>query len=231
MRKFVILALATLSVASQAETIPGTNLDVSLEEAAIVGAGRTVKLLRVPVTDELSKQVRYYNITFNLTAENGELEFDRIENVELESKFISPSSFSAGIYQDSRGNTFELVGPSIGVNGLETYSLVQFGDYTQISSLSASWTTAPAAQSDLAQTAYYNNYAALFNTYNFGSISYSELSSYNTWDPKTRHVAVNSTSATGLQLAILTTGKIDENVSMVKIASSRSEYESIQGSE
>lgn len=62
------LALAgTVSMGAQAEAIPGTNLSVDFQSAHIVGAGRNIDVLRVPVTDLTTNQTTHFDASFRFT--------------------------------------------------------------------------------------------------------------------------------------------------------------------
>lgn len=128
MKNILLIAAALLtttlvSTSALANTVEGTNLSVHMESAHFSGAGDTVAISRLPITNEDTGKVGYYDITakFSVNA-NGELVFDKISSMSAVS-FANANMLLGGDYVDEHGCDWVVSQPAKDKNGSLIWSL------------------------------------------------------------------------------------------------------------
>jgi hypothetical protein len=106
-----------------AEVIPGTQREIELESAHLVGSGRMLNLFRVPITDINTGATIYYDmiVQFAVTP-TGAFVFNTVSLQEV----ARPTGLNAlipGKYLDQRGYEYSLEGPSLVLNNRSTFTL------------------------------------------------------------------------------------------------------------
>jgi hypothetical protein len=125
MRIKTLLATALLSASTMAANVDGTNLSVHMESAHFSGAGNTVAISRLPITNQDTGKVSYYDITarFSVNA-SGELVFDRVASMSAVS-FANAKMLIAGDYKSTGGCDWNVSQPAKDGNGNLIWSLEQ----------------------------------------------------------------------------------------------------------
>lgn len=125
MRINTLLATALLSASTMAANVDGTNLSVHMESAHFSGAGNTVAISRLPITNQDTGKVSYYDITarFSVNA-SGELVFDRVASMSAVS-FANAKMLIAGDYKSTEGCDWNVSQPAKDGNGNLIWSLEQ----------------------------------------------------------------------------------------------------------
>lgn len=118
------LALAgTISMDVQAETVPGTNLSVNFQSAHIVGAGRNINVLRVPVTDLTTGQTTHFDASFRFTFRPNEGFLFETMTAALSAP-VSTNNIRSGLYQETLGSRcYRVDGPSLISDGRSFFSI------------------------------------------------------------------------------------------------------------
>ncbi|MGB7306271.1 MAG: hypothetical protein WBD13_18495 [Burkholderiaceae bacterium] len=176
--KNLIIAIGAFAIASAsvAEILPGTDLEVFTESAAIAGTGRTVALRRLPVRNAVTGELNWYDVTFQLSADaNGQLRFDAISQIEVSPPVLSTSSFRSGFWQEATGSVYKVSGPAVGTNGYEVYTLRKHtGDHED---LAINWSTEPMS-SQFQGNRDYTDSSSLYDAkdaeYAFGTANFLE---------------------------------------------------------
>ena len=125
-----IMYYATASIVSaivlssaNAEVVTGTNLSVNLESAHIIGSGRNINALRVPVINVDNGITTFFDVSFKLTLDSsGALIFDRFSSASI-SPPLNSLNFIPGKYLDGIGKEFILEEPSLLSGGRVLYTL------------------------------------------------------------------------------------------------------------
>jgi len=114
---FAVLALSLISMlttAASAEVIPGTNLSIDFHSGHVVGAGRNINMIRIPVTDINTGQTALYDATFKFTfLPNQGFVFEEISSVALSQPVQTITSIRTGLYATQSGICYLLEGPTI----------------------------------------------------------------------------------------------------------------------
>jgi hypothetical protein len=176
----MVIATASLGMSiATAEVIPGTQKEIELESAHLVGSGRILNLFRVPITNINTGATTYYDmaVRFAITP-TGAFVFNTVSLQEV----ARPSGLNAlipGKYVDQSGNEYSLEGPSLVLNNRSTYTLRRLRY-----AFSAQIITGPAAgHPDISQR---EIVPFLPNTYIYGKILDSSTARYSAigldWD-------------------------------------------------
>jgi len=108
---------------ANAEVVTGTNLSVNLESAHLVGSGRNINALRVPVVNVDNGSTTFFDVSFKLTVDSrGELVFDRFSSASI-SPPLNTLNFIPGKYSGGTGRDFVLAEPSLLPGGRVLYTL------------------------------------------------------------------------------------------------------------
>jgi hypothetical protein len=106
-----------------AEVIPGTQSEIELESAHLVGSGRLINLFRVPITNINTGATNYYDMTLQFAVTPaGAFMFN---TVSLQ-RIARPSGLNAlipGRYVDQSNYEYSLEGPSLVLNNRSTFTL------------------------------------------------------------------------------------------------------------
>jgi len=129
MNQKYVLSVLTLALAStvsldvQAETVPGTNLSVNFQSAHIVGAGRNINVLRVPVTDLTTGQTTHFDASFRFTFRPNEGFLFETMSAALSAP-VSTNNIRSGLYQETLGSRcYRVDGPSLISDGRSFFSI------------------------------------------------------------------------------------------------------------
>ncbi|RTR33206.1 hypothetical protein [Shewanella atlantica] len=127
MRIKTLLATALFSTFAMAANVDGTNLSVHMESAHFSGAGNTVAISRLPITNQDTGKVSYYDITarFSVNA-SGELVFDKVASMSAVS-FANAQMLIAGDYIQEGGCEWSVSQPSKDGNGYLIWALEKKG--------------------------------------------------------------------------------------------------------
>ncbi len=113
---FAVLAFALinmLTTTASAEVIPGTNLSIDFHSGHVVGAGRNINMIRVPVTDINTGQTTLWDATFKFTfLPNQGFVFEEISSA-APSQPGSIANITPGLYQTQSGRCLLLEGPTL----------------------------------------------------------------------------------------------------------------------
>lgn len=122
------IVFSMLATVAQAELLPGTNLDVQFQSGHVVGAGRTINMLRIPVTDITTGQTTFFDASFRFSfLPNEGFIFEEIASVAL-SQPVPTSNIRSGVYRDTSNWCFTVDGPSLVDNGRSFYSIRSGGE-------------------------------------------------------------------------------------------------------
>jgi hypothetical protein len=93
--------------------VPGTTFSINFESANIVGSGRNITILRVPVTDIDTGQTTLFDVAFKFTfSPDTGLIFEQISSV-TPSQPISVANIVPGLYKTQNNACYLLEGPSL----------------------------------------------------------------------------------------------------------------------
>lgn len=112
----VLAAIACSMLAGPAvsEVIPGTNLKIDFHAGHVIGNGRHVNMLRVPVTDINTGQTTLFDASFKFTyLPNQGFVFEEISSVALSQPVQTIASIRTGLYATQSGACYLLEGPTI----------------------------------------------------------------------------------------------------------------------
>ena len=138
---FALLLISALSSVAHAETVSGTDLNVHLESANIVGTGLTVDMHRVPVVSNSTGATAYYDVSYKLTTDSkGNLTFANFTQTSS-STLNSAENFIPGTYVDQSGNKYRVSGGGI-INNRTTWNMTSL---TTGIILTANWATGAAS--------------------------------------------------------------------------------------
>ncbi|BCX82267.1 hypothetical protein MIT9_P1853 [Methylomarinovum caldicuralii] len=116
-----VLLLAAVATPAVSEVVPGTDLSVHFESGQIIGSGRHINMLRVPVINVKTGQTTFYDAAFKFTFVPGAgFEFEQISSAIL-SPPLAVTNLVTGLYKTTDNQCFELKGPTqIGARSLYT---------------------------------------------------------------------------------------------------------------
>ena len=138
---FALLLISALSSVACAETVSGTDLNVHLESANIVGSGLTVNMHRVPVVSNSTGATAYYDVSYKLTTDSkGNLTFANFTQTTSPT-LNSADNFIPGTYADQSGNKYQVSGGGI-INNRTTWNMTSL---TAGLNLTANWATGAAS--------------------------------------------------------------------------------------
>ncbi|MDT8364747.1 MAG: hypothetical protein RQ714_08920 [Nitrosomonas sp.] len=110
----VAMVYGLLSGPAVSEVIPGTNLSVDFHSGHVIGAGRSINMLRVPVKDSDTNQTTLYDASFKFTfLPNQGFVFEEISSVALSQPVQTIASIRTGLYRTQGGVCYVLEGPTI----------------------------------------------------------------------------------------------------------------------
>lgn len=113
---FAVLAFTSISMlttTASAEVIPGTNLSIDFHSGHVVGAGRNINMIRVPVTDISTGQTTLWDATFKFTfLPNQGFVFEEISSA-APSQPGSIANIATGLYRTQNGVCLLLEGPTL----------------------------------------------------------------------------------------------------------------------
>ena len=130
MKLKIIIASALFSTAALAGNLEGTNLSVHMESAHFSGAGNNIAISRLPITNEDTGKVSYYDLTarFSVNA-SGDLVFDKVTSMSAVS-FANANMLISGEYFDEVGCSWDVSQPAKDGNGSLIWTLGRGGkDY------------------------------------------------------------------------------------------------------
>lgn len=123
---FAVLAFALinmLTTTASAEVIPGTNLSIDFHSGHVVGAGRNINMIRVPVTDINTGQTTLWDATFKFTfLPNQGFVFEEISSAAT-SQPGSIANITPGLYLTQFGTCYLLEGPTLLNSSRSLYTL------------------------------------------------------------------------------------------------------------
>lgn len=104
-----------LTTAASAEVIPGTNLSIDFHSGHVVGAGRNINMIRIPVTDINTGQTALYDATFKFTfLLNQGFVFEKISSVAPSlPNLVRSADITPGLYRTQSGLCLLLEGPTL----------------------------------------------------------------------------------------------------------------------
>ncbi|HHJ39016.1 MAG: hypothetical protein AXA67_11075 [Methylothermaceae bacteria B42] len=106
------MLLVVYGLPAHAEVIPGTDFSVHFESGQIIGSGRNLNMLRVPVTNVKTGKTRLYDAAFKFTFSEGRgFEFEQISSVALTPP-LAVTNLVTDIYRTVNGFCFKLAGPT-----------------------------------------------------------------------------------------------------------------------
>jgi len=124
-RHYATASLVSVVILSSAnaEVVTGTSLSVNLESAHIIGSGRNINALRVPVINVDDGTTTFFDVSFKLTLDSsGALVFDRFSSASI-SPPLNSLNFIPGKYLDGTGREFILEEASLLSGGRVLYTL------------------------------------------------------------------------------------------------------------
>ncbi len=103
-----------LPATSFAEVVPGTDLSVDFHAGHVVGAGRNINMLRVPVTDINTGQTTLWDATFKFTFLPSEgFVFEEISSAAISQPVRAITDIATGLYKTQDNFCYLLEGPTI----------------------------------------------------------------------------------------------------------------------
>ncbi|MDT8363916.1 MAG: hypothetical protein RQ714_04620 [Nitrosomonas sp.] len=140
----VVFSASLLPGVGQAEEVPGTNLDVQFQSGHIVGSGRKINMLRIPVTDTTNNQTTFFDASFSFNFVPGQgFVFEGL-TAGL-SQPVATSNIRSGKYLDTVSWCYQIDGPSLLPDGRSFYSIRAGGEgCPNNNGFSANFTTGPA---------------------------------------------------------------------------------------
>jgi hypothetical protein len=119
MNKFLSVLLAAVAGSMFAgpavsEVIPGTNLKIDFHAGHVIGNGRHVNMLRVPVTDINTGQTTLFDVSFRFSfLPNQGFTFEEIASVAISQPVQTIMNIRTGLYRTQDGTCYVLEGPTI----------------------------------------------------------------------------------------------------------------------
>lgn len=140
----ILCSTSLLPITTRAETVPGTNLDVQFQSGHIVGSGRHINMLRIPVTDTTTNQTTLFDASFSFNFIPGQgFVFEGL-TAGL-SQPVATSSIRSGRYVDTSSRCYRIDGPSLLDDGRSFYSIRAGGEgCAGNTGFSANFVTGPA---------------------------------------------------------------------------------------
>lgn len=137
-----LIAFSSL-VGAQTQTAPGANLQISLQNAQVVAAGKDLNMFRIPVKDITTGATTFFDAAFEFgVMDDGSVGFKRITTASIsESSLRQGDNFVTGTYTDASGNRYGLTS-TFGASGRLQYHLRALDAGK---TFSASWFTGPIA--------------------------------------------------------------------------------------
>ncbi len=114
--------LSTSAPLASADVVPGTQSDVHFESSQLVGSGRDINALRLPVVDVKSGRVDYYDTRFRLSLVDGAFVMTII-GASKSPAVLGFDNITPGVYQDSNGACYALGGPTLLPDGRRLYTI------------------------------------------------------------------------------------------------------------
>ena len=116
--------LYTTAPLASADVVPGTQSDVHFESSQLVGSGRDINALRLPVVDVKSGRVDYYDTRFRLSLVDGAFVM-KIIGASKSPAVLGFDNITPGVYQDTNSVCYALGGPTLLPDGRRLYTLAQ----------------------------------------------------------------------------------------------------------
>lgn len=108
------VAGSVLSGPAVSEVIPGTNLSVDFHSGHVIGSGRNINMLRVPVTDIDTGQTTLFDASFKFTfLPNQGFVFEEISSVAISQPVQTIANIRTGLYRTQNNLCYLLEGPTI----------------------------------------------------------------------------------------------------------------------
>ena len=104
--------LYTTAPLASADVVPGTQSDVHFESSQLVGSGRDINALRLPVVDVKSGRVDYYDTRFRLSLVDGAFVM-KIIGASKSPAVLGFDNITPGVYQDSNDACYGVGGPTL----------------------------------------------------------------------------------------------------------------------
>ncbi|MGG7056541.1 hypothetical protein [Nitrosomonas sp. ANs5] len=96
------------------EVIPGTNLKIDFHAGHVIGNGRHVNMLRVPVTDINTGQTTLFDASFRFSfLPNQGFTFEEIASVAISQPVQTITNIRTGLYRTQDNQCYVLEGPTI----------------------------------------------------------------------------------------------------------------------
>ena len=107
------LAVSSALLPVSAEVIPGTTVSINFESSHMVGSGRHLNIMRVPVTNIDTGETTLFDASFNFTfdPEDG-FTFGRVISAAISPPITSIANIIPGVYFSQRGYCYQLEGPT-----------------------------------------------------------------------------------------------------------------------
>jgi len=140
----ILFSTSLLPTETYAELVPGTSLDVQFQSGHIVGSGRRINMLRIPVTDTTTNQTTLFDASFSFNFIPGQgFVFEGL-TAGL-SQPVATSNIRSGRYEDVSGWCYRIDGPSLLDDGRSFYSIRAGGEGCGNNNrFSANFVTGPA---------------------------------------------------------------------------------------
>lgn len=141
--KIATLSLIACSNMAGAQNITGTNLQIALQNAQVVAAGKDLNMFRIPVKDLNTGTTTFYDATFEFgVMDDGTVGFKRITTLSVsESSLRQGDNFITGTYTDVSGNRYGVTS-TYGASGRMQYHITALDTGK---AFSASWFPGPVA--------------------------------------------------------------------------------------
>ncbi|MBK6617104.1 MAG: hypothetical protein WAT53_06020 [Nitrosomonas sp.] len=124
----VAMVCGLLSGPAMSEIVPGTSLNVDFHAGHVIGSGRNINMLRVPVTDIDTGQTTLYDASFKFTfLPNQGFVFEEISSVALSQPVQTIASIRTGLYRTQGGICYLLEGPTILNDSRSLYTIRGIG--------------------------------------------------------------------------------------------------------
>jgi len=108
------IAGSMLAGPAVSEVIPGTNLKIDFHAGHVIGNGRHVNMLRVPVTDINTGQTTLFDASFRFSfLPNQGFTFEEIASVAISHPVQTIMNIRTGIYRTQNNACYILEGPTI----------------------------------------------------------------------------------------------------------------------
>lgn len=107
------LAVSCALLPVSAEVIPGTSLSINFESSHIVGSGRNLNMMRIPVTNIDTGEITLIDASFKFTFDpNDGFTFGRIISAAISPPITAVANVIPGVYISQRGYCYQLEGPT-----------------------------------------------------------------------------------------------------------------------